>query len=263
MKVIFSNMTEFSMKSGLEKIALLPFGRTGKIIVFLIFSFFLSASVFAQKDTVKTIKNDNSPIAPRYPAPRHLEKYKNDRDYNYNENQMPANNPLDRWLDWIQRKIRSFFGSKSYDNFWQYVIMAITAGLVFYLLYKAKVLDYVFPSKGAGTSADYIVGQENIHEINFEDAIVNALGQKDFRLAIRLQYLRILKLLTTKELIHWKPNLTNQVYVQELEKYPYHPDFVQITRYFEFAWYGDFQVSEAGFREMKEFSDSFVKKVNT
>ncbi|TDE11954.1 DUF4129 domain-containing protein [Dyadobacter psychrotolerans] len=221
------------------------------------------STVSAQKDSLKTIKNDNSLITPRYPDPGHLEKYKNDHDYNYNERPMPADNPLGRWIDWLNRKIRSFFGSKSYDNFWQYVIMAVTAGLVLYLLYKAKVLDYVFPSKGVRASADYVVGQENIHEINFEDAIGGALNQKDFRLAIRLQYLRILKLLTTKELIHWKPNLTNQVYVQELEKYPYHPDFVQITRYFEFAWYGDFQVNESGFEEMKAFSDSFVKKINT
>jgi Mn-containing catalase len=132
---------------------------------------------------------------------------------------------------------------------------------VLYLLYKAKVLDYVFPSRNTADTLDYVVGQENIHEINFEQAIGSALEQGDFRLAIRLQYLKILKLLTVKELIHWKPNLTNQSYVQELEKTSHHSDFTEITRYFEFAWYGDFEVSEDGFKEMKAFSDSFVRKV--
>lgn len=229
------------------------------LLAFLVFG--THSPIFAQKDSLKTYKEDQSRIVPRYPAPASLEKYRSDRAYNYEDIPAPATNPLQKWIDWLMRKINAFFTSKSYDNFWQYIIMAATASLVLYLLYKAKVLDYVFPSKNAGESTEYIVGQENIHEINFEEAIGNALGQGDFRLAIRLQYLKILKLLTVKELIHWKPNLTNQSYVQELEKTPHHHDFTEITRYFEFAWYGDFDVSEAGFKEMKEFSDSFVSKV--
>jgi hypothetical protein len=229
------------------------------LLAFLVFSTY--SSVFAQKDSLKTYKEDQSKIVPRYPAPGSLDKYRNDRAYNYEDIPAPATNPLQKWIDWLMRKINSFFISVSYDSFWQYIIMAAMALLVLYLLYKAKVLDYVFPSKNARESSEYIVGQENIHEINFEEAIGNALGQGDFRLAIRLQYLKILKLLTVKELIHWKPNLTNQSYVQELEKTPHHEDFTEITRYFEFAWYGDFDVSEAGFKEMKAFSDSFVSKV--
>lgn len=233
------------------------------VLAFLFIEFHSFTPAYAQKDSLKTAKNDDSRIVPRYPDPKHLDKYKNDRDYNYNEDPMPADNPLDKWLDWLKRKINAFFKSKSYDNFWQYVIMAVTAVLVLYLLYKAKVLAFVFSSKEENSSGDYIVGQENIHEINFEDAIGSALVQKDYRLAIRLQYLKILKLLTVRELIHWKPNLTNQIYVQELFNNPYHADFVKITKYFEFAWYGDFQITEAGFKEMKDFSDSFVKKIGS
>jgi hypothetical protein len=229
------------------------------LLAFLVFGAY--SPVFAQKDSVKTYKEDRSTIEPRYPAPASLDKYRNDRAYSYEEGAVPTSNPLDKWVEWLMRKINNFFASKSYDNFWQYIIMAITAALVLYLLYKAKVLDYVFPSRNTADTLDYVVGQENIHEINFEQAIGSALEQGDFRLAIRLQYLKILKLLTVKELIHWKPNLTNQSYVQELEKTSHHSDFTEITRYFEFAWYGDFEVSEDGFKEMKAFSDSFVRKV--
>lgn len=162
----------------------------------------------------------------------------------------------------VVRKDQQTFSGNAYESFWQYVFMAVAAGLVLFLLYKAKVLEYIFPSRNVQDSQDYIVGQENIHELNFEEAIGQALERGDFRLAIRLQYLKILKLLTTRELIHWKPNLTNQSYVQELEKYPYHTDFVKITRYFEFAWYGDFQIEESGFNEMKDFSNAFQEKIS-
>lgn len=218
--------------------------------------------VLAQKDSLKVVKKDESHIVPRYPDPKHIQEFRNDRDYLYSDDPQPPQNPIAKWIDWLMRKISAMFSSKSYESFWQYVVMAVTVGLVLFLLYKAKILEYVFPSKKLQNAQDYIVGQENIHEINFEEAIGNALAQRDFRLAIRLQYLKILKLLTTRELIHWKPNLTNQSYVQELEKYPYHADFVKITRYFEFAWYGDFQIDESGFKEMKDFTNSFQEKIS-
>ncbi len=104
----------------------------------------------------------------------------------------------------------------------------------------------------------YVVGQENIHEINFDNAINDALDVSDYRLAIRLQYLKTLKMLSLGELINWKPNRTNYSYVSELERYPYQADFAQITSYFEFTWYGDFKVDEAGYKEMKAFSETLI-----
>ena len=221
------------------------------------------SGTFAQKDSLKTkiVLKDNSPVVPRYPNAKHIEEFRNDSDYQYNDDPQPPGNPLAKWINWLFGKLAKLFSGKAYESFWQYVFMAAAAGLVLFLLYKAKVLEYVFPSKNVQIAQDYVVGQENIHELNFEEAISNALEQRDFRLAIRLQYLKILKLLTTRELIHWKPNLTNQSYVQELEKYPYHADFVKITRYFEFAWYGDFQIEESGFKEMKDFSNAFQEKI--
>jgi len=228
------------------------------IFAVCILSFSLS---YAQEDSLKLLKKDNSNIIPRYPDAKHLEEFRNDRDYNYSDDPQPPANPFDRWLNELFEKLRKLFSGKSYESFWQYLFLAFVAGLVLFLLYKAKVLEYIFPSKKDPDSTEYVVGQENIHEINFEEAIGNALTLGDYRLAIRLQYLKILKLLTTRELIHWKPNLTNQSYVQELQKYPFHADFVELTRYFEFAWYGEFQINESGFKEMKDFSNLFQEKI--
>ena len=233
-----------------------------KVISAIIAIFMLSfLPSYAQKDTLKTAKKDDSNIVPRYPDSKHLEAFRNDRDYQYSDDPQPPENPLERWLKELFSKFLKLFSFKSYESFWQYVIMAVVAGLALFLLYKTKVLEYIFPSKKQSDATQYVVGQENIHEINFEEAISNALSTGDYRLAIRLQYLKILKLLTTRELIHWKPNLTNQSYVQELQKYPFHADFVELTKYFEFAWYGDFQINESGFKEMKDFSNSFQNKI--
>lgn len=221
------------------------------------------SQTYAQKDSLKVARNDDSQIVPRYPDYKRIEEFRSDGNYRYSDDPQPPESPVQKWISWFFGKVSKLFSGKSYESFWQYVIMVIAAMLVLFLLYKAKILEYVFPSKTTVAPGEYVVGQENIHEINFEQAIENALGQGDFRLAIRLQYLKILKLLTTRELIHWKPNLTNQSYIHELEKYPYHADFVRITRYFEFAWYGEFKINESEFTEMKDFFNSFQKKISS
>jgi hypothetical protein len=237
------------------------FLRTMSALVCLLVLSFSGLPALAQKDSLGNTVRDNGTIVKRYPSKESLDKFRSNRDYDYNRDIAPPNNPFAKWIAWLKDRVNSFFSSESYDDFWQYVIIILTVTAVIYLLYKAKVLNFIWPSKAESEPGKYMVVQENIHEINFDEAIQVALGNQDFRLAVRLQYLQILKLLTSRNLIHWKPNLTNQTYVQELEKTKYHSDFAEITRYFEFSWYGDFDIDESGFREMKAFTDLFAKNV--
>lgn len=216
----------------------------------------------AQKDSLQKLRDDARSITPRYPSEENLEELLNDRDFNYADDPQPPANSAAKWINWLWDKFTSLFGGKAYDNFWKYMIMAGALALVVFILFKAKVLDYIFPSKDSQAANEYVVGQENIHEINFETAISEALAVGDYRLAIRLQYLKTLKTLSSKQLISWKANRTNHSYVLELERYPYQSDFIRLTAYFEFAWYGDFRVDEAGYNEMKTFSDDFYHKLN-
>ncbi|CAG5007303.1 hypothetical protein DYBT9275_04017 [Dyadobacter sp. CECT 9275] len=219
-------------------------------------------TVLAQKDSVIAIPQDQAKVNVWRPEPALIEDFRNDSDYNYEDVSPPPENPFLRWIDWALQKINSFFQGKSYQNFWQYVIMAVVAGLVLFFLYKTKALNFIFPASRTTEPTDYTVGHENIHEIDFEDAILKALSAHDFRLAIRLQYLKTLKFLANRQLIHWSPNRTNQTYVQELTGQPFRDDFVRLTRFFEFVWYGDFQINESAFLEMKSFSTAIQDKLN-
>lgn len=233
-----------------------------KVLVFLVLLSSPYTYVKAQKDSIKVVISDTRVIVPRYPQKEHLEEFLNDRNYQYKDDPQPPSSPFEKWFQWFWKKIAALFEGKSYKNFWQYVLLLSMAALFVFLLYKAGILEFVFTKRANSEPTDYIVGQENIHEINFEKAIDDALATGDYRLAIRLQYLRTLKLLSTKELINWRPNRTNYSYVQELEMYPYHADFVQVTRFFEFAWYGDFRIEKAEYEEMEAFSVSFHDKLN-
>ncbi|GAB3640432.1 hypothetical protein GCM10027423_10680 [Spirosoma arcticum] len=213
------------------------------------------------KPPTKTVAapDDRSPVRVRYPAPDRLRELQTDRDYQYGRDVPPPENPLARFWTWLWRKISEFLSSRAYQNVWQYVMLAAIAGLVIYLLMKAEVLGFLFPQRAQSSQLDYENLAENIHAIDFDTAVVEAVNQRNYRLAVRLLYLQTLKRLTDADRIQYKPDKTNRQYVYELANSPLQSDFEKLTRQFEFAWYGDFPIDEARFRPLHEQFQSFTR----
>ena len=196
--------------------------------------------------------DDRTPIRVRYPAPDRLRDLQTDHDYQYTTDAPPPENPVARFFDWFFRKLSNFLTSKAYQNVWQYIILAAVTGLVIYLLMKAEVLRFLYPGRPQSDSLDYETLTENIHQINFNAAVDEAVANRNFRLAVRLLYLQTLKRLTDGGYIDYKPDKTNRQYVRELSNSPIQTPFEQLTRQFEFVWYGDFPIDEAQFTQIRQ-----------
>ncbi|WP_420146853.1 DUF4129 domain-containing protein [Spirosoma sp.] len=207
------------------------------------------------------IRDDRAPVRVRYPEAEHLRDLQTDHDYQYGNDAPPPENPIARLFNWILRKFATFLTSEAYQNVWQYVLLAGIAGVVIYLLMKAEVLSFLFPKSAQSGSLDYENLAENIHEINFDKAIDEAISQRNFRLAVRLLYLQTLKRLADAERIDYKLDKTNRQYVYELIDSPLHADFERLTRQFEFVWYGDFPIDEARLVSIREHFRSFNQSI--
>ncbi len=210
-----------------------------------VFNLLIISSLFAQPD-------DRTPIRVRYPKVNHLRDLQTDHDYQYGNDAPPPENPVARFFQWLMRKLGDFLSSEAYQNIWQYVLLAAIAALVIYLLMRAEVLTFLFPKKAQSGGLDYENVGENIHEINFDAAVDEAITQRNFRLAVRLLYLQTLKHLTDAGQIDYKSDKTNRQYVYELAISPFQSDFENLTRQFEFVWYGDFPVDETKFDQLRE-----------
>ena len=64
--------------------------------------------------------------------------------------------------------------------------------------------------------------ESNLDEANLDDFILEALNTQDYRLAVRLYYLKILQSLKRKEIIEWKKDKTNKDYLKELKNTTFH-----------------------------------------
>lgn len=217
-------------------------------------------SVQAQ-DTTKVVsaQDDRAPLRVRYPDKDHLRDLQTDHDYQYGTDTPPPENPLARLWAWFLRKIGNFLSSKAYENVWQYVLLAAIAGVAVYLLLKAEMLGFLFPKRAQSAELAYENLAEDIHEIDFDRAIGEAIDQRNFRLAVRLLYLKTIKQLTDAGQITYKPEKTNRQYVYELAHSPLQADFERLTSQFERVWYGDFSIDETQFSSLRTAFMTFSK----
>jgi hypothetical protein len=108
--------------------------------------------------------------------------------------------------------------------------------------------------------------EEEIHESDLERFLREAIEKKDYKLAIRIYYLIILKELSVKNYIRWRKEKTNREYLFEMSPKPGYQKFNQLTRIFEKAWYGEGAVDENHYWTLspvfKEYLESLrVEKV--
>ncbi|HEV8506672.1 MAG TPA: hypothetical protein VGQ53_14780 [Chitinophagaceae bacterium] len=103
---------------------------------------------------------------------------------------------------------------------------------------------------------------ENIFEINYQKEIEKAVTAGDYRLAIRLMFLRLLKQLSQKKIIEYKQERTNFDYLSQLYPTGYYNDFFRLTRNYEYTWYGKFDVSRETFGVIKNEFENFDRKLS-
>jgi hypothetical protein len=186
-----------------------------------------------------------------------INSYKKDKQFQYDKIKEPVQSLWDRFWTWFWTQVDKLLSTKTGRNtVYLLLVIALVALIVFFVIKMTGNRTGLFGSKGK--ELNYEVGEEDIHNISFEDAINDAIQTGNYRLAVRLVYLHSLKLLSDKMLINWTPGKTNSAYIYEMKDHPAYRSFNQLTMEFEYAWYGGEAVSkehyeefDASFREFK------------
>jgi hypothetical protein len=78
-----------------------------------------------------------------------------------------------------------------------------------------------------------------------------ALDEKLYRLAVRLTYLIVLKQLSESGKIHWQADKTNRSYLDENGDKSLQQPFANLTRLYEYVWYGDFDINAGHYKDIE------------
>lgn len=191
-----------------------------------------------------------------------VEKLKNDKTLQYEETPTIAESIWTRFLRWLSELINSFFQGAVETNWgrvfwWVFGVVVVVA--VIMVLLKVDAFKVLYSGEGAKVS--YQVIEENIHEMDFEKLIQEAVQQHDYRKGVRLIFLQALKMLADKHFIVWEQGKTNHDYVAELEKGDLKTGLNELSFYFEYAWYGNFVVSKELFVNVQNIFSAWRAKV--
>ena len=93
------------------------------------------------------------------------------------------------------------------------------------------------------------------------DSIKDYERNRDFRYAVRYQFLWILKILADKNIIEWNPKKTNRDYMTEIKEKQLQRKFREAAKIFDYVWYGEFEIDENSYHKMKEKWSVFHEKI--
>ena len=116
-------------------------------------------------------------------------------------------------------------------------------------------------NKALQTTGEDELITEDIFAINYQKEIDKAEANANYRLAIRLMFLRLLKVMAEKNIIQYKQDRTNLDYLLQLHPTVYYNNFFRITRNYEYSWYGKFEVAEKAYKVIRNDFDQFDRQL--
>src|SRR5262249_30595328 len=138
-------------------------------------------------------------------------------------------------------------GHKTFRQVMWILIIVIFVAVVIWFLTQNRISIF---GEGGGAALQKTREEEpeDIFAADFPAAITEATRQGNYRMAIRLHYLQLLRLLSEANAIQYKKGRTNMDYLLQLYGTAHYDDFRKLTRNYEYAWYGNFIVDEEKYK---------------
>jgi len=219
--------------------------RTSSILILFVF---IQLNVFGER-LEHGVLADSSTVEKRMFEQQKLLELKADPLLIYTES--PAAISLwERFKIWLKSLINSLIGAAITVDWVNMLIIILAAVALIYVFLKLLKVNVNMFYTGKQPATPHGVLDEDIHAMDFDKLIQEALQRNEYRLAIRLLFLKSLKLLADKHHILWQPGKTNHDYLNELSAQNLKTGFNELNFYFEYAWYGNFTINETLYKKV-------------
>lgn len=177
---------------------------------------------------------------PRRLSPEEVTKLRNDDDFWYANYVFSKEKPETNNYDTGSRR------SRVYDALlWVVAIVGFVAFLVIYL--ANSNVGMFRRSRNVMIDDDANPELDDIFGINYEKEIEKAVNAGNYRLGVRLLFLRLLRHLSDKNVIQYKQDRTNFDYLMQLSNTAWYNPFMRLARHYEYVWYGKFPIEQKQF----------------
>ncbi len=133
--------------------------------------------------------------------------------------------------------------SSNFGGLFQIIVILAIAAILVLIIVKLSQGDVTVNRKVVNLDMEQIdAAEQNIRESDLERLLRLALEAQDYRMALRVRYLMILKELDSKGWITHSPEKTNLNYLMELSNRPESTRFSDLTQIFEYVWYAEITI---------------------
>lgn len=205
------------------------------------------------------LNGDSTQVKQRHLPDGYTEKLKKDKDFWYADADVKKKG--NKQTTAANRNYVPF-GQRTWVKtlLWLIIIGGFAAAVMWYLagsevgLFRKRQI----PVAAADETDDM---PEDIFTINYQKEIDKATAKGNYRMAVRMMFLRLLKNLSDKNIINYKQDKTNLDYLVEMHASVYYSDFFRLTRHYEYSWYGKFDISHEAYHVMAHEYEKFDRNL--
>jgi hypothetical protein len=213
------------------------------------------------QDIPQQVKKDTTTLQKHTISDTELATFWEDPQFNYEVEKSEAPGWWTAFKNWLGNLLMQFFewlfgiekAAGAFQSFLQVLPYLLLVLLIFILIkFFLNVNASAMANRAKEMGGVHLSDEEKIlkHE-DIKGFLQQALDYKDYRLAVRYYYLFILQQMSQKELISWAVQKTNVDYLNEIEKKELQASFGQITRWYNYIWYGDFPIDAKGYDKIQ------------
>ena len=195
-------------------------------------------------------------------SPEQWRQLTSDKAYNY-VNDIESYKPPKAIEPGIIQKIADalfgfFGGGGGVALLW--ILLIVVVVFILWKLFSGNG-SLIFSKGGKKKVESEDIQEEDISGTNWEALLQQAMNNNDLRLAVRYSYMWLLQLLQQRELIQYRIDKTNYEYASELNDSSYRQPFKQLSRQYEYTWYGHFAVSRQAYETYAALFNNMKKEL--
>ena len=198
--------------------------------------------------------------------PLDYKSYYDSKDYIYKKQDPSFIQNLKEWvLELLNRILRNVGVDSKNSEYIALVFYVLIAAIAVYVIAKMFLQQdgqWVFKRKKDVQTLIYDTEVAAIETADFEELISQALLDNEYRLSVKYYYLWVLQKLSEQELIILNNLKTNADYQLEIKDTEYVEIFKRVSYYYNYVWYGEFNIDVVAFNSIQEIYTTFLKDLS-
>ena len=212
------------------------------------------------------VRYDSTAAALRTPPPDAFARYADDPAYDYDRAAgTGAPSPWQQVVAWLRDALIEPLRDPKAGPLRRLVLYGLIAAALFFAVTGILRIGprAVFARRARRDALDLRLDEvTDLAAVDFDARLDDALDAADYRLAVRLLFLRTLQRLADADRIAWTRDKLNQDYVAEVPG-ALRPAFRRLTRAFEHAWYGDAALDADAFARLRRAFAAFDARLGS